>query len=35
MLLEEKVIKFLKDNALIQEISAEEKIKEKKDKSHE
>lgn len=35
MLLEEKVIKFLKDSAKIKEVDAEEKIKEKKEKSNE
>jgi len=35
MLLEEKVIKFLKDQTKIKEFDADEKIKEKKDKSNE
>ncbi len=35
MLLEDKVIKFLKDSAKIKEIDAEEKINEKKEKSNE
>jgi len=35
MLLEEKVIKFLKENAIIKEVNAEDKIKEKKEKSNE
>jgi trigger factor len=35
MLLEEKVINFLKENAKIKEVSAEDKIKEKKEKTYE
>ena len=35
MLLEEKVINFLKENAKIKEVMAEDKIKEKKEKSNE
>ncbi len=35
MLLEEKVIKFLKENAQIKEVKAEEKIKEKKEITNE
>ena len=35
MLLEEKVIKFLKENSAIKEVNAEEKLKEKKEKSDE
>lgn len=35
LLLEEKVIKFLKDNAKIKEVDADEKIKEKKEKQNE
>jgi len=35
MLLEEKVIKFLKENSNIKEVNAEDKLKEKKEKSDE
>jgi FKBP-type peptidyl-prolyl cis-trans isomerase (trigger factor) len=35
MLLEEKVINFLKENAKIKEVRAEDKIKEKKEKTYE
>ena len=35
MLLEEKIVKFLKENAIIKEVDAEEKSKEKKEKHNE